>query len=300
LLIAMVSCSWLPLRKRHDRDPLRLRVDRTGVDRDGDDLVDGHRRGLGDRLVTLQAREIDDLLDQVRQPVALLEHPAGEPLDRLRVVGGVVHGLAEQLDGADRGLQLVAHVGDEVTPDGVDAALARAVLDQCQHQPGAKGRYARSHMARGRARRTQLELGFADLAVPADLGDQLGELRVGERVAVDQTEGVRRGRGLEHDVVLVDDDRAGAEHREYGGDAGRHRGRGGGRCATLDAVAEVPREHPATADGKARESSKHRLERRIHAPIVRPPSPAVGRPDARCGKFRRVFTQRPLPDTWPR
>ena len=65
---------------------------------------------------------------------------AGEPVHGLGVVGGLVDRLGQQPDRADRGLQLVADVGDEVAADRLDPALAGAVLDQRQHQPRAQRR----------------------------------------------------------------------------------------------------------------------------------------------------------------
>ena len=77
-----------------------------------------------------------------------VQHPAGEPLDGLGVVGGVLHGLGQQPDRADRRLELVADVGDEVAADRLDPALAGAVLDQGQHQPAAERRDPGGHVPR--------------------------------------------------------------------------------------------------------------------------------------------------------
>ena len=115
-------------------DLCRVGVDGTGVDRALDDFVDRHWLGPVDRVPGLQPRQLDDLLHQPRQPLRLSDHPPAEPLHRLRVAGRVVHGLGEQPDRTDRGLELVAHVGDEVAPDRLDLTLAGAVLDQRQHQ----------------------------------------------------------------------------------------------------------------------------------------------------------------------
>ena len=71
------------------------------------------------------------------------------------------HRLGQQPDRADRGLQLVAHVGHEVAAYRLDAALAGAVLDQRQHQPRAQrghpggdvaGRAAAARASRARSR----------------------------------------------------------------------------------------------------------------------------------------------------
>ena len=131
----------------------------------------GHR--LVQRVVALQAGELDDLLHQSREPVALGVHPCGEALHGLGVVGGVDHGVRQQLDGADRRLQLVADVGHEVTADRLDASLAGAVLDQREHQLGAERRHSRGDVARWHARRAARAArsrGSARRVVPAGRG----------------------------------------------------------------------------------------------------------------------------------
>ena len=176
-------------------------------------------------------------------------HPAGEPLDRLRVVGGVAHRLGEQPDRADRGLELVADVGDEVAADRLDPALAGAVLDEGQHQPGAQRRDPGGDVPRRQVPgRVITQLGLADLAVAAYLADQLGELLGRPARAAHQPEGVRRRGGLEHHVVVVDDDGAAAQHREHGRDAGGHGGLldRGRRCCWRSLTRHASTAPPAT------------------------------------------------------
>ena len=60
-------------------------------------------------------------------------HPLGEPAHGLGVVVRVEHRLGEQGHAADRGLELVADVGDEVAADLLDPARLGAVLDEEQH-----------------------------------------------------------------------------------------------------------------------------------------------------------------------
>ena len=141
-----------------------------------DRRVDGDRDRRLERVVALQPGQLDDLLDQPREPLALDQHPVGEALDRLGVVGGVVHGLGQQPDRADGGLQLVADVADEVAAYGLDPALAGAVLDQRQHQPRAERRDPGGHVARRHAGAGHHQLGLADLPVAAYLLDQRREL----------------------------------------------------------------------------------------------------------------------------
>ena len=113
---------------------------------------------------------------------------AANRCDGLGVVGGVDDRLGEQLDRADRGLQLVADVGDEVAADRLDAALAGAVLDQRQHEPASPSGATRAVTLARRARRVALEhqLGLADLAVAAYLRGR-GRPARGPRPALPRT-----------------------------------------------------------------------------------------------------------------
>ena len=140
--------------------------------------------------------------------------------------------LGEQPDGADRRLELVADVGHEVAAHRLDPPLAGAVLDQGQDQAGAQGGHAGSHRAGGAtARRGELQLGLADLAVAADLRSGRAA-RDEDLVAAHQPEGVRRCGGLEDVVGLVDHDGAGSQDGQHRGHAraaraARRRGAGG-------------------------------------------------------------------------
>ena len=225
--------------------------------------------GLVERVVALEAGQLDDLLHQPDQPLALGEHPAGEPLDGLGIVGGVLHGLGQQPDRADRRLELVADVGDEVTADRLDPALAGAVLDQGQHQPAAERRDPRGHVPRRGARRTRdHQLGLADLAVAAYLPDQLGQLGVDHLVVAHEAEGVRRRGGLEDPVLLVDHHRARAEHGEHRRHLGGYDGCVGGRYPGVLPLADVPGQQHATDQHGSEQGEQQRLRRR-HALIVR-------------------------------
>ena len=138
----------------HHRDLFRLGVDHVGVDRGGDDLVDMHDRRHGDRVVTLESGQLDDLLHEAREPVALIEHPSGEPMYRSRVVRSVLDCFGQEPNRADRGLELVADVGDEVTADRVQLTLARPVLNECEHQVPPKWCNACRHRPLGQRRTT--------------------------------------------------------------------------------------------------------------------------------------------------
>ena len=220
-------------------------------------------RGL-QRVVGLQPGQLDDLLHEPGEPVALGEHPAREPLDRLRVVARVGDRLGQQLDRADRRLELVADVGDEVAAYGLDPALAGAVLDQGQHQPRAERRDPGGDVPGGRGRAVHQQLGLADLAVAAYLVDQPVEL-VGDQLgAAHQPEGVRRRGGLHDGVGVVDDHRAAAQHAEHGRDLGGYDGLVGDGRGGLLAVADVPGEHGSSGDDGSEDGGEERLGRRVH------------------------------------
>ena len=226
--------------------------------------VDGLR--LRERVVALQPGQLDDLLDEPGQPGALGLHPPGEPDHRLRVVGGLLDRLGEQVQRADRGLQLVGDVGDEVAADRLDAPLAGAVLDERQHQPAAqRGHPGGDVQRRDRPAARHHQLGLADLPVAAHLPDQVGELLDRHLVAADQAEGVRRRGGLEDLVLLVDDQGAGAQHGEHGGDARGYGGLLDLRALVHLRLADPPREDDAGAQDRAEQREEQRLRRLVHA-----------------------------------
>ncbi len=126
-------------------DLLGARLVPAPVDGLGDQFPDRDRLGVLQRVVVLHAGEVDQLLHQVGQPGRLDLHAPREPLHGLGVVGGVHHGLGQQGQRPDGGLELMADVGDEVAPHGLDAAGLGEVLHQQQHQPGAERRHPRGH-----------------------------------------------------------------------------------------------------------------------------------------------------------
>ena len=140
------------------------------------------------------------------------------------VVGRLGDGLSQQLDGADRRLELVADVGDEVAPDHVEALRGRAVLGQHQHEPGRQRRDARVHLQGSRAADRHLDVDLADLTVAAHLADEVDELRRMQVALTDDAQRHGRGRGLADLVVDVDDDRRGRQHTQHGVGAERHEG----------------------------------------------------------------------------
>src|SRR5207247_1279618 len=125
----------------------------------------------------------DQVLDQVGQPLRLLAHLAREPANSLGVVGGVLDRLGQQGQRSDRSLELVAGVGDEVPPDLLHPPALGLVLGEHEHQAAAAdGGAERRHPDR-EARRPaaepghrDLDLALPDLAVPAYLAGQRGQL----------------------------------------------------------------------------------------------------------------------------
>ena len=95
-------------------------------------LVEQHvdRHALPDRrLLGLDEAQIEQVVDDPREPVGLLHELRRELLDH-RVVLAVADRLGEERERADRRLELVAHVGDEVATNALDPARLRDVVDE--------------------------------------------------------------------------------------------------------------------------------------------------------------------------
>jgi hypothetical protein len=197
----------------------------------GDELV--HRDGLrvDEPVVVLDPGEVDDLLDQAGEPGRLDQHPAGEPADRLGIVAGVLDRLGEQRQRAHRGLELVRDIGDEVAAHGLDPAGLGEVLDQHQDQlrpergdPDRDGEDVAAGLAARAPGDVQVRLAYLAVA-PGQPGH--GQHGVdGDRTTADQAERIGCGAGFDHLVAVVQDDGAGAEHREHGIHTGRQFPRG--------------------------------------------------------------------------
>ena len=145
-----------------------------------DHLVDLDRLGIGEGGAALDARELDDLLHQMGEAPGLRLHPLGEAAHRIGVLGRVLHGLGQQGDRADGGLQLMGHVGDEVTPGLLDPDRAGEVVGHQQRAVLAERADAHvDHrvgvLLRGAAQGQAL---VAESAVAADVGGELHQLRV--------------------------------------------------------------------------------------------------------------------------
>jgi hypothetical protein len=134
-------------------------VDPAAVDCAGEHVVDLDDLRIGQRVVGLQPRELDDLADQVGEPGGLDAHPAGEPAYGLGVVGRVLDRLGQQSDGTDRRLQLVTGVGDEVASGLLDPPSRGLVVGEHDDQVVAQWRDLHDEVRRrGAGAALELEL----------------------------------------------------------------------------------------------------------------------------------------------
>ena len=163
----------------------------------------------------LQAGQVDDFLHESGQAGRLDLDALGEPLDTLRVVLGVEDRLGKQTDASHRSLELVAHIGHEVTSDLLDPTRARPIVREDKDERLAERGHARAHVDLGGAGPLgQLELGLANLAVAADLTGEIPQLGVDEIPLSDQP--VRDGRraGRDNGVRAVEHDADGLQDGE--------------------------------------------------------------------------------------
>ena len=190
-------------------------VDPAAVDGFGQHVVDLDDLGLGQRIVRLQAGELDDLADQIGQSSRLDPHPGREATHRLRVVGRILHGLGEQRDGSDGRLQLVAGVGDEVPARLLDPPCGGLVVGEHHDQILAQRCDVHDQVRRRReGPAVDLQILRAWPAVPAHLADQVQQLGRGDPGGPDQAE-IACGLGrFDHLVVRTDDHPCRAVHGE--------------------------------------------------------------------------------------
>jgi hypothetical protein len=109
--------------------------------------------------------------------------------------------LREHRQRADRGLELVAHVGDEVAPDRLDAApLGHVPYEPDRADPSPVGRERpRGHEEHLGRRSEQLQLARALLAVAGTV-EQLTERTAGQRVGVAGVVEALGGAVAQHDL----------------------------------------------------------------------------------------------------
>jgi hypothetical protein len=204
-------------------------------------------------------------------------HPLGEPPHGLRVVGGVHQGLGEQRQRTDRGLQLVAHVGDEVAADLRHPVRFGHVV------------HLDSHVARGTERddldpdpqrlqtsaTRQLELDVARFASPAGAARQHPQRAVRDPAVADDADAPGSGIGEHHLVGEVQHHQcraqrldAAAAQIEVEGDRRRDLGpahRPFSPAGTPDGDREDRAEHP---DGQPEGHTDSQRQRSIHVQMV--------------------------------
>ena len=155
------------------------------IDRTRHDVhdLDGVANGL---LSQLDARELHQVVDRPGDPMRFGDHPFRHSAHDVRVAL-VGQRLGEHSEGADRRLQLVADVGDEVGAHSVDSPAFADVLDRRHRRAALKSLGRHDH---GDPRRTvQLEQLARRAAVE-------GLAQGGLNGVVDEQAGVRPGHRL--------------------------------------------------------------------------------------------------------
>ena len=193
-------------------------------------------------------------------------------------------GLGEQRDAADRGLQLVADVRDEVAADLLDPPGVGVVLGEDQHVRDRDRRDPHPHddARRGVRAAGQVELGLADHAVAAHLPREVAQLVVDELAVAHQPVAHGGRRGVDDGVARVDDHGDRAQHGQHVADtAGQRWLRGLGAWAPL--------------------RSDHRVAATATAPMTRPAAPpsiaaSVGSTRSGYGACRRVPADAAAPE----
>ena len=169
--------------------------------------ADIHQFGVVQSACELQAGEVDNLLDQTSEPGALYLHPVGEACHRLGIVVGLKDGLGEQGQPADRCLELMADVDDEVAPDILDPSSLSAIVNQQQHVVAAQWGHPGANHDAPTPKRTagKVKLDLPDDAVAAHLASQMTQLVVDEVMTADQSVGHSRGAGADDGIGCVQD-----------------------------------------------------------------------------------------------
>ncbi len=187
--------------------------------------ADVDERRVRDDVGALQAGQLDDLLDQTGQPARLdADARRRSAATASGSSCGVEHGLGEQGDAADGGLELVADVGEEVAPDLLDAArLERSSTSSSTWSPPSGATRAATTSRAVTDALAQVELDLADHPVAPHRPGEVEQLRVDELLAAHESlgDGGRR----------VVDDPVGASRRRCRSSGARRapRRRPGGR-----------------------------------------------------------------------
>ena len=172
----------------------------------GNQFADRLERRVEHRVVGLQPGECDDLRHQLAQAMGLGVHPRSKVTHGLRVVGSPLHSLGQQLDGTDRRLQLVGHIGDEVAAGLVDAEKRGAVLGQDEFDLVADHRDAHMERQVGHAGAPS-HRGVEDRRTTSAtrLTDPVQHRVDHHPVTTAQSEGSGLGIAVQHLVVWADD-----------------------------------------------------------------------------------------------
>ena len=219
---------------------------------------------------------------------ASVQHPLGQPAGDGRVVLGEQR-LGQQAEGPDRGLELVADVGDEVAAHGLEPAALGDVVDHDEHARaatvvGRSGAARSTSVRRGGPKRSTVRDGVRPVAVAAGgLGGQLVDGRLDQRLAVAGGE-VARGH-----LVAVGDARPRRRRRRRPG--GWHRGRRTSRRLGDGHVAAAQQRRRSTARSTARRWPRRPGAARRRRPRARAASAAAVQP----GHDRRCRCRRPRP-----
>ena len=175
-------------------------------------------RRLPPRALRLDQAQVEEVVDDLPEAIGFLHQALAEPLPHGRV-GLREEGLREHLERADRSLQLVADVRDEVTAHAVDPMDLRDVVDEHRGTERSvvsdeRNRLELEHHPR---RAEQLQLTFRRVA-GAGVVEQLGDGTGGDRIGVPRG-AIALGRSIAEDLgaLAVDDDDAVAQIDECGG-----------------------------------------------------------------------------------
>ena len=149
----------------------------------------------GRRLLGLDQAEVEQVVDDPREPVGLAHDPLGELARRPPGRRSAAMRLGEQPERADRRLQLVAHVGDEVAAHALDRGASRrrratnAAAPTIARRRASGTRRQLQHLAR---RAEELQLALARARPPRASVEQLVERAGGDRVGVPRRRGTAR------------------------------------------------------------------------------------------------------------
>ena len=199
-----------------------------------DQLVHVHDLRVRQGVIALQARQIDDVLDEVAQTRSLDLHAISEMAHLVSIVARGEHSLGQQGQCTNRRLQFVADVGDKVTSNNINPSLFGEVIDQDQDGSGTQGRYTHAELEQFAAQWWASDTHFllARMSVFGYAVDEVTHIGHGDFAATDQPQGVgartrpqdgavgrhderRRGQNAENPNHLVGD------HHRRGARAGR-------------------------------------------------------------------------------